>query len=363
MDTEQLSATQGKLEVRLMRLNFQGQVGLFGRRAHTYVRATYGSKSDVSPTVLYDPSVPLTHVFKFDLTNRNTIKVQVFDKDPADTATATKDGHGGVTMAEDYVDIRPWIANGRFEGDHELLHNGMPCGVKVQLAVKLTYPGRKREKKYKGDSAALRAAQAVLASESTDLLTPTSSTTPSVSGPPASPSVTPKVLAALLGSPDDSALPSPSSEVDSGSLRAKGNIGRPSFAATRAPPTRATLGAGEKASPASTAPPTPQSVEKTPLHHSAAVAAVAAVVAAAGGDKEKGKDPPKKDATVDAAVEPLFKPDDRHRIFATLTDGEKKKKSVGGPSGALPTSCPQCQGSSLIAAPVFTPQSPQRPPR
>ena len=108
-----------------MRLNFQGQVGLFGRRANTYVKATYGSKSLVSPTVLYDPSAPLTHLFRFELTNRNSIKFQVFDKDFTDSTFVGDRGvSAGVMMAEQIVDIRPWIANGRFEGDITLHRDG-----------------------------------------------------------------------------------------------------------------------------------------------------------------------------------------------------------------------------------------------
>ena len=156
VDAEQLSATKGKLEVKLLRLNFQGQVGLFGRRANTYVRTTYGRKSEVSPTVLYDPSVPLTHTFFFELTNRNSIKFQVFDKDTTDSAAGGSGGSSvaGVMMAEEVVDIRPWIANGRFEGDQELHRNGREAGLKIQLAVKLSYPGRKRVQKCSSMTAA-----------------------------------------------------------------------------------------------------------------------------------------------------------------------------------------------------------------
>ena len=146
----------------------------------------------MSPTVLYDPSAPLTHLFRFELTNRNSIKFQVFDKDFTDSTFVGDRGQSaGVMMAEEIVDIRPWIANGRFEGDIKLHRGGgdtfqagdplsspyqhtleshpikqslkhpintplltilspwnMQTGLKLQLNVKLTYPGRKRPQKY-----------------------------------------------------------------------------------------------------------------------------------------------------------------------------------------------------------------------
>ncbi len=52
-------ATGGRLTVRLLRLDLQGRMGLFGRRANTYVKAVCGSESKDSPTVVYDPSGPL----------------------------------------------------------------------------------------------------------------------------------------------------------------------------------------------------------------------------------------------------------------------------------------------------------------
>jgi hypothetical protein len=256
-------------------------------------------------------------------------------------------------MAEDFVDIRPWIANGRFEGDLELLHNGLPSGLKVQLAVKLTYPGRKREKKYKGESAALLAAQAALASESSkDVLLSKSPSTASLAdgeGPASSssPVVSPKVLAALLANPDHvAAVPSTESGTESGSTRAKADTARPSLAATRSP---ARPGAA-----VTSAPQTPGTAEKSP---STAAAAPAAAPAAAGKDKSQ----PNGHAVATDAVssQPLFKPEDRARIFETLTEGAKTTATPK--PAALPSACPSCQGSTLIAAPVVIPQSPQRP--
>jgi len=63
-------------------------VGLFGRRANTYVKATYGPVAMESPTVVYDPSAPFTFSrvqFDFVLTGTNSLLFEVFDRDAVDS--------------------------------------------------------------------------------------------------------------------------------------------------------------------------------------------------------------------------------------------------------------------------------------
>ena len=94
---------------------------------------------------MYNPENPLlNHVFRFDLTECSTVKIQVFDR--CDTADATScDGSDSVLMAEAVADLKPWIANGRFQGELELCQPAGGGGGRagkdlIQLDVKITYP-------------------------------------------------------------------------------------------------------------------------------------------------------------------------------------------------------------------------------
>ena len=79
-------ATGGVLTIKLLRLTLSDKLGIFGRKAQTYVKATYGSKFENSPTKVYEPSATVSHTYKFNLTDVNVITFQVFDRDDMDTS-------------------------------------------------------------------------------------------------------------------------------------------------------------------------------------------------------------------------------------------------------------------------------------
>ena len=66
--------TGGVLSVKLIRLNFKGRVGLFGRKANPYVKATYGSIEKLSPTYVCDNDSPLSDkALVFNVTDVNSL--------------------------------------------------------------------------------------------------------------------------------------------------------------------------------------------------------------------------------------------------------------------------------------------------
>jgi len=130
--------TGGVLSVKLIRLNFKGSVGLFGRKANPYVKATYGDAEKLSPTYVCDNNAPLNDkALAFKVTDVNSLIFEVFDRDTTDSS----DNSSGVLMGRATVDIKEWVANGRFEGEQKLQNReGIDAGDSIQLAVKITYP-------------------------------------------------------------------------------------------------------------------------------------------------------------------------------------------------------------------------------
>ena len=60
--------------MKLIRLNFKGRVGLFGRKANPYVKATYGSIEKLSPTYVCDNDSPLSDkALVFNVTDVNSL--------------------------------------------------------------------------------------------------------------------------------------------------------------------------------------------------------------------------------------------------------------------------------------------------
>jgi hypothetical protein len=151
------TATGGLLTMNLIRLNFKGRMGLFGRKANPFVRAIYGNEWKESPTYGIDDS-PLSNAkIEFFLTDVNDLQLLVFDSDTRDSADAKTGSSGGgiggaqarkkgVLMGSFTVNIKEWVANGRYEGEVNLLNReGIDVGDTIQLAVKISYPQREKK--------------------------------------------------------------------------------------------------------------------------------------------------------------------------------------------------------------------------
>jgi hypothetical protein len=235
--------TGGLITVKLIRLHTPHGVGLFGRRANTYVRATYGNQTADSPPIVYSPPSSLfDYAFAFELDGWSSVRFEVFDQgdtgqagtargvlttpvrrnsspfsSPSPSSTPSSPPlpltlartaphppsppsslpvphpqpllpsspssipsphtphptpytphiltsiptphtsphhppthpptHPGasdgddVLMAAETVDLKAWIANGRFQGPLSLSHPSLgPVGDFIQLDVKITYP-------------------------------------------------------------------------------------------------------------------------------------------------------------------------------------------------------------------------------
>ena len=142
--------TGGVLEMKIIKFNLQRGVGLFGRTADVYFRATYGKEIHVSDNKSYDQAdVFLNHTFKFKLVDSGKLKLQIFDRHCSSRYASGESLGDSVLFAEsDENDLKEWIANGRFEDILPLYLPGpkknRPVDTKglpwVQLAVKITYP-------------------------------------------------------------------------------------------------------------------------------------------------------------------------------------------------------------------------------